>query len=84
MSRERELKTAEEIRDEVQRRLDARIAQSWDPEDAGTVTVQLPHRLAEPDERGCNWGIRGVTGDQGYRKLAGIGVHEVMAMWNLA
>lgn len=82
--RERETKTAEEIRDEVQRRFDARLAESGDAEDAGAVVVHLPGRLAEPDARGCNWYMQSFTGDHGYYKLVGMGVQEVMAMWNLA
>lgn len=84
MARERELKTAEEIRDEVQRRFDARLADSGDSEDAGTVMVHLPGRLAEADASGCNWYMQSFTGDRGYYKLVGMGVQEVMAKWNLA
>ena len=84
MPRERELKKAEEIRDEVQRRFDARLAQTGDVDDAGTITIHLPYRLAEPDAKGCNWGMRSFTGDRGYYKLVGMAVQDVMVMWNLA
>lgn len=83
MPRERELKTAEEIRDEVQRRFDSRRAE-MDDDDDDVVEVHLPTRLAEPDEKGCNWYMNSYTGDRTYRKLVGMGVQEVMAMWNLA
>ena len=83
MARERELKTAEEIRDEVQRRFDARRAEMSDDDD-DEVTVHLPTRLAEPDDKGCNWVMQNYTGDRSYFKLVGIGVLDVKAIWNLA
>ncbi|MNL01297.1 hypothetical protein D3C87_1217620 [compost metagenome] len=83
MARERELKTAEEIRDEVQRRFDAERAEMHD-DDGGNIRVHLPIRLAEPDESGCNWVIQNYTGDRTYFKMVGIGVFDVKAIWNLA
>ena len=83
MARERELKTAEEIRDEVQRRFEARRAEMSEGDD-DVVEVHLPIRLAEPDEKGCNWVMHSYTGDRGYFKMVGIGVLDVKAIWNLA
>ena len=84
MPRERELKTAEEIRDEVQRRFDTRLRELGDTEDAGTIAIHLPMRLAELDASGCNWYMQSFTGDRGYSKLVGMGVQEVMSIWTLA
>lgn len=83
MARERELKTAEEIRDEVQRRFDARRAEMSE-DDGDEVRVHLPMRLAEADEKGCNWVMQSYTGDRTYFKMVGICVLDVKAIWNLA
>lgn len=77
----REIRTADEIRAEVQRRVDERLEASWDAEDQ--VTIPLPMQLAEADPSGCNWTIGSYTGDRGHFKLVGHAMLEVKAVWNL-
>ncbi|MGJ7611102.1 MULTISPECIES: hypothetical protein [unclassified Variovorax] len=84
MARERELKTGEEIRDEVQRRFDARRAEMGDDEDGDILCVHIPTPLAKPDRQGCNWVMNSFTGDYSWMKLVSMGVQEVKAIWNLA
>lgn len=77
----RELHTAEEIRAEVQRRVDEKLAELGDD---AAVEIQPPYRYAEPDPLGHNWAMHSFTGDPEYFKLIGLEVVNVQAIWNLA
>ncbi len=79
--RPRELHTAEEIRAEVQRRVNEKLAELGDN---ATLEIQLPYRYAEPDPLGHNWAMRTFSGDREYFKLVGLEVVNVQAIWNLA
>lgn len=77
----RELHTAEEIRAEVQRRVDEKLAELGDD---AAVEIQPPYRYAELDPLGHNWAMHSFTGDPEYFKLIGLEVVNVQAIWNLA
>lgn len=76
----RQIRTPDEIRAEVQRRVDKRMAESGDDDE---IRVPAPTPLADVDTSGCNWTIGSYTGDHGYFKLVGLAVLEVKAIWNL-
>jgi len=76
----REVHAAEEIRDEVQRRVNLRLAEL---NDDASISVPLPYRYAEPDKLGHNWAMGSYAGDRAYFKLVGVEVHNVQAIWNL-
>jgi hypothetical protein len=74
----RELKTAEEIRAEVQRRVDERVGKGRD-----SVTVPEPSQLDVPDEGGCNWFMGSYAGNRTQVDAVGVSMLEVKAIWNL-
>jgi len=74
----RELKTAGEIKAEIQRRLDERIgAVDY------CVEAPTPTMLDEPDGSGCNWTFLSYSGDPVHDGALGAAVMEVKAIWNL-
>lgn len=76
----REIRTADEIRAEVQRRIAKRMAESDDDDE---IRVPAPTPLADVDASGCNWTMGSYTGDRSHFKMVGLAVLEVKAIWNL-
>ncbi|MFZ5558489.1 MAG: hypothetical protein ACOZDY_17530 [Pseudomonadota bacterium] len=77
----RKLLTADQIREEVSRRL-AMLPEVR--EDQATIVVPLP-QWNEPDERGCNWHMSVFGGDAvGYTRAIQRVVADVQALYQLA
>lgn len=76
----RELKSGEEIREEV-----ARILHDCDTvrEDRATIGVPLPMSLQEPDGTGCNWTIMSLQNARGYANEGAAAILQVQVKWNL-
>jgi hypothetical protein len=75
----RQLKTAEEIRDEVHRRVHAVHEVRADGDEIG---IPLP-TWNEPDDTGCNWGMGRIRNPGTHMQAVERVVAAVQAEWNL-
>lgn len=75
----KEIKTAQQIRDEVQRLVNENREVR---EDGFPVQIALPYRH-EPDERGCNWDIAIVSNVGGHERAVIDAIRQVRMRWLL-
>jgi len=76
----RELKTADEIRAEIERLVNANREVR---EDRERIEIPAPTPLREPDRNGCNWTMAAYRGSPTYLGLVELAVAAMQLRWNL-